>query len=201
MFASTYFAATFFPSEYFASGASAAPPPGVALKYFTKEYFAPTYFAPTYFPGAAYTVITTTLNGFFDAVSAYCASNSLIQAAGFSGIYADSKPRGLANPALVVLCSSGSLWISDDIHLVYTLRPTFEVMASTKAEAERLAEAVVIPALKNATLAYGTGNAIRTYPFILRDQRKSKDSGETINGERVFRSQVDFEVREIRPRY
>lgn len=136
--------------------------------------------------------------GIFEAVASKLASIPAIVSAGLS-CWADSKPRGVDDPTLIFKCPSGSLWISDDVSNVYTLRPTLTLMAGTRAEADELGE-IVFAAMRGATLAYGSEGRYQTYPWVLQDRRRAKADGETVAGRLVFRDVTDWLVREIRPR-
>lgn len=191
MFAPTYFAPTYFPGDYFAPGAPVVVP-DVPLKYFVPDYFASDYFAGTYFANGGVTIVAGYPDGLPEAIG------RAVEAAGLT-CWADAKPRGVANPALIVKIPTGVLWTSDDVADVYTLRPTLTVMASTKAEADSLGE-TVLDAIRGTTFAYGSGGEVKTYPMVLQGRKRSKDEVETINGERVFRDVTEWMIREIRPR-
>lgn len=200
MFAPTYFAPTYFAGDYFATGQSAAPPVGVALKYFPKEYFAPTFFAPSYFPGATFGVVTTTSTGIFEAVAQFIAGSTQLQAVGFAGFWADQKPRGEPNPAIVFKVPDAAKVTSDSDTIWSRLSPSLHVLAPTKDSADSLVEQVVA-IFKNQTFAYGPSGSVLTGPWWLRNLRRAKDQGETAGGEKVFRAVADFECFEFRPRY
>lgn len=136
--------------------------------------------------------------GLPEAIGDLVEASSAIVGSGLA-VWADSKPRGEPNPALIVKCPSGVLWISDDISDVLTVRPTTTVMASTKAQADSLGE-LVIRELRGATLAYGDEGEIKTYPLVLQGRKRARDEAETINGEPVFRDVAEWYAREIRPR-
>lgn len=198
MFAPTYFAPTYFPGRYFPTGASGVVP-DVPLKYFPGDYFPRTYFPGDYFPVGSTSISTGYPAGLPEAVGRLIESIPALASAGLAACWTDSKPRGAANPCLVLKCPTGTLWITDDVHDVHTLRPTLTVMASTKAEADSLGE-LVCSTVRGSTLVYGSEGEIKTYPFMLQARKRSKDEAETVGGDRVFRDVSEWMVREIRPR-
>lgn len=200
MYPPKYFPGTYFPRRYFpAGGLAIVPITGVALKYFTPDFYAPSYFAGSYFPNGATSLVSGYPEDLFEAIARFFASSTAIQAAGFTGIWADAKPRGEANPALIVKVPDGSRYTSDSTTHWFRLAPSVTIQAETRAESARLGE-LAFAALKNATFVYGPVGEFKTGPLWLKNQRRAKDQVETVNGQNVFRHVLDFECFEFRPR-
>lgn len=136
----------------------------------------------------------------FEAVGRFYLASVELQAAGFTGLWADQKPRGEANPVLILKIPDVSKFAGDSDTHWNRIAPSLIVLAETKASADSLVE-TVIAAFKNQTFVYGLSGEIKTGNWWLRSQRRAKDQGETVGGQKVFRASAEFEGFELRPRY
>ncbi len=134
------------------------------------------------------------------ALESLYAGNANLLALGLSGPWADAKPRGKPNPSLIFSLKSGSLWTPDDVSLCYQLRLSMSVVAATKADAVE-AIGVVVAEYSNQTFAHGATFENKVYPLIVLSPMSTRDPAETAGGEKLFRESIEWQCRELRPRY